>query len=89
MIFKVTCVKTDKFRKEIYDVCGPDGHVSGVLELLDKKYSNIALPIDMPKELETAVGNFAREAKFLILITEDGNTKTLILEEVKEGFENE
>lgn len=80
MNFKVTSIETDKFCEEVYRA---GEHGSDILDMIREKYQETKLPIYVPKEFETAVRNFANNAKFLILIADDGSTKTLILEGVE------
>lgn len=37
------------------------------------------IDLDVPKENETAIQNFFKESKYLIFLSEDGQTKVLVL----------
>ena len=84
MKIKVICKEVKDHIDLVYEKCRPTGHVSDYLDYVYENYP-IELPVDVPKKYETAVQNFLRETRFIILVANDGATKTLFL--VKEVFD--
>ncbi|MBR9701789.1 hypothetical protein GOV13_02615 [Candidatus Pacearchaeota archaeon] len=80
MKVKVLPKKIQDHLELVYEKAKPDGHISNYMDWVYKNYTQ-ALPLDIPKKYETSIQNFLRETKFVILVAEDGNTKTLFVGE--------